>query len=359
MSRPSAFSEALEHLSPGYFALVMGTGIVSIGLHEIGVEPLSMALLVIAAISYVVLWVLYVWRAVAHRAAMLHDLRGPEMAFAYFTVVAGTDVLAVRLMAAGYVTIALPLIFLGAVLWFVFGYVLPWQVLMTRDGKPILARTNGTWFIWAVASQSLAIGMTRIMPFFPNGQAWIGILAVLSWSVGVALYAGISILVLLRIVHFGITPREFEPPYWVAMGAMAIAVVAGSNIVAMDSTPMVDATRTLIAGTIAIFWSFCLWLIPILVGAGFWRHFVHRVPLVYVPTFWSIVFPVGMFAVASINVGRVDRLPLVEAIGTVFLYVALAVWAVVFAAMMRRVVMVFLPRTARPEPHALGRDRRN
>ncbi|GAA4899744.1 tellurite resistance/C4-dicarboxylate transporter family protein [Tessaracoccus lubricantis] len=336
----SAFSQALEHLSPGYFALVMGTGIVSIGLHEVGMEPLSLVLLGIAAVSYVVLWVLYVWRAITHRAAMLRDLRGPEMAFAYFTVVAGTDVLAVRLIAGGYAAVAVPLVLFAALLWFIFGYVLPWQVLMTRDGKPILARTNGTWFIWAVASQSLAIGMTRIMPYFPDGRALVGILAVLSWSVGVALYGGIAILVLLRIVHFGITPREFEPPYWVAMGAMAIAVVAGSNIVAMDSTPMVDATRTLIAGTIAIFWSFCLWLIPVLVGAGVWRHFVHKVPLVYVPTFWSIVFPVGMFAVASINLGRVDRLPLVEALGTVFLYVALGVWALVFIGMMRRVVAV-------------------
>lgn len=103
---------------------------------------------------------------------------------------------------------------------------------------------------------------------------------------------------------------------------------------------MVDATRALIGGTIAVFWSFCLWLIPMLVGAGIWRHVVHRVPLRYVPTLWSMVFPIGMFAVASINVGRVDRLPLVEAIGTVVLVVAVVVWALVFLAMMRRVGVV-------------------
>lgn len=336
----SACSHTLENLSPGYFALVMGTGIVSIGLHDIGWELLSLALLAITAISYVVLWGLYIWRAVAFREAMLRDLRGPGMAFAYFTVVAGTDVLAVRLAAAGHVRVALALVLFAALLWLVFGYVLPWQVFLTRDGEPILAQTNGTWFIWAVASQSLALGLTTIEPFVTVGGAWIGIFAVLSWSVGVALYAGVSILVLLRITHFGMTPREFEPPYWVAMGAMAIAVVAGSGIVGMESTPMVDATRTLIGGTIAVFWSFCLWLIPMLVGAGIWRHVVHRVPLRYVPTLWSIVFPVGMFAVASINLGRVDRLPLVETIGTVVLVVALAVWALVFLAMMRGIVMV-------------------
>jgi len=336
-SSGSAFARALETLSPGYFALVMGTGIVSIGLNEVGADLPSAVLLVIAAVSYVVLWVLYIWRAVSHRSAVLRDLRGPEMAFAYFTVVAGTDVLAVRLIDAGFIGIASALVLFAAALWLVFGYVLPWQVFLTRDGKPILARVNGTWFIWAVASQSLAIGLTRIQPHVSAGQAWLGIAAVLSWSVGVALYAGVAMLVLLRIVHFGMTPEEFEPPYWVAMGAMAIAVVAGSDIVAMASTPMVDATRALISGTIAVFWSFCLWLIPMLVGAGVWRHVVHRVPWTYVPTFWSIVFPIGMFAVASINLGKVDKLPLVEGIGTVVLVIAVIVWAIVFVAMLRRI----------------------
>ena len=162
----------------------------------------------------------------------------------------------------------------------------------------------------------------------------------LSWSVGVALYAGVALLVLLRIIHFGITPREFEPPYWVAMGALAIAVVAGTNIVDMQSTPMVDATRALIAGTVVVFWSFCVWLIPMLIGAGVWRHVVHKVPLKYLPTLWSIVFPLGMFAVASINLGRVDALPIVEMIGGGALVVACVVWAGVFLGMLRHMLRV-------------------
>src|SRR5699024_11612853 len=47
---------ALERLSPGYFALVMGTGIVSVGLLLVGFEALSSALLWIAAESYEVVW---------------------------------------------------------------------------------------------------------------------------------------------------------------------------------------------------------------------------------------------------------------------------------------------------------------
>lgn len=351
--RTSHAPHPIAHLAPGYFAAVMGTGIVSIGLHDVGALPLSQVMMWIAAGLYVVLWVLYIWRAIGYGNEVLADLRDPEIAFAYFTVVAATGVLGVRLAQEGMMTIAIPLFLLAGALWFVFGYLLPWQVLMTRDGKQILARVNGTWFIWAVASQSLAIGMSQLRPQVDTSVAqWVGLLAVLAWSVGVILYAAMAMLVLLRVVHFGVTPQQFDPAYWVAMGALAIAVVAGANIVQMERTPLVDAVRPLIAATVVIFWVFCLWLIPLLVGAGFWRHAVHRVPLRYVATLWSMVFPIGMFAVASISLGTADELPAAGAVGRVALVVAVIVWAVVFVGMLHRVTLSLW--SAKPRPARNG-----
>ncbi|UJP11573.1 tellurite resistance/C4-dicarboxylate transporter family protein [Microbacterium sp. KUDC0406] len=335
----SPIRDAVAHLAPGYFALVMGTGIISVGLHDAGWEVPSDILMWIAIVAYAVLWVLYIWRASAFRKHLVADLRDPAKAFGFFTIIAGTDVLAVRLSMAGFGGISLWLLLFAVVLWFVFGYALPWQVLLTRDGKPILARTNGSWFIWAVASQSVAVAVSQLQPLLGGGP-WAGMLAVLAWSVGVSLYVAVAILVLLRIVHFGITPQDFDPTFWVTMGALAIAVVAGSGVVDMDHSPMVDAVRPLVAATVAVFWTFCAWLIPALVGAGVWRHFVHRVPLRYEPTLWSMVFPIGMFSVASILVGRVDSLPAVEQIGLIGVAVALVVWAIVFAGMLHHLVLV-------------------
>ena len=241
--------------------------------------------------------------------------------------------LAVGLQAEGLGMVSAVLLGIGAAIWIVLGYVLPWQVLMTRDGEPILARTNGSWFVWSVASQSLAVGLSGLEPASPAFASVLGLLTVLSWSVGTILYVGIAVLVILRIVHFGITPQQFEPTYWVAMGALAIAVVAGAGIYAMEPVPMVDAARGLIGGTVVLFWCFALWQYPLLFGAGLWRHLIHRVPLRYVPSLWSMVFPLGMFAVASLRLGRVEHLPLVEGIGMVGLVVAVIAWAAVFAGL--------------------------
>ncbi|OJU40153.1 MAG: tellurite resistance protein permease [Microbacterium sp. 69-10] len=337
----SPIRHAVADLSPGYFAAVMGTGIVSIGLHTAGIEPLSAVLMWIAAILYVVLWALYISRAIRFWHRVVGDLRDPQVAFAYFTVVAATDVLGVRLAVEGLGVLAGSLFLFAGLIWFVFGYVLPWQVLMIRDGRTILGHANGTWFVWAVASQSLAIGMAQLRPRVDDGFAqWTGLLAVLAWSVGVILYAAMAMLVLLRVVHFGVAPQQFDPAYWVAMGALAIAVVAGAGIVQMEHTPLVDAVRPLIAATVVIFWVFCLWLIPLLIGAGIWRHALHRVPLRYVPTLWSMVFPMGMFAVASLSLGEADALPAAGTVGGVALVVAVIVWAVVLVGMLHRVLTV-------------------
>src|SRR5699024_5293569 len=76
-------NQALAGLSPGYFALVMGTGIVSIGLRMAGVELAALLLLVLAMLAAAVLVVLYAARWARHRERMRSDARNPETAFGY------------------------------------------------------------------------------------------------------------------------------------------------------------------------------------------------------------------------------------------------------------------------------------
>src|SRR5699024_6176260 len=112
---------ALAGLAPGYFALVMGTGIVSIGLRMAGVELAALLLLVFAMLAAAVLVVLYVARWVRHRERMRSDARNPETAFGYFTIVAACSVLAVGLQQEGHGTVSAVLRGVGAAIWTVRG----------------------------------------------------------------------------------------------------------------------------------------------------------------------------------------------------------------------------------------------
>ena len=324
----------------------MATGIVSIALEDVGARPASLALLALAVAGYVLLAVLYFLRAVRHPRDMAADARNPASAFGYFTLVAGSAVVGVGLVHASWNAVGVVLTAVAALLWILLGYVLPWLVIVARRQGSVLGHVNGTWFVWSVASQSLAVALVAVHPLLPGWELGVGFLAVLSWSVGTMLYAGIALLVVLRLVHFGLKPAEFDPPYWVAMGALAISVVAGSGIVSLPSTPVVDAARGLIGGTVVIFWCFALWLIPLLLGAGLWRHALHRVPLRYTPALWSMVFPLGMFSHASMLLGRVERLRPIERIGEGFLWVALLAWILVAVGL----VVSLLRHTRRRRP---------
>lgn len=336
--------ESVRTLTPGYFALVMASGIVSIGLEQRGLTLLSRLLFGVAVVSYVVLVLLNAWRFVSFRADIVGDFRAPRRAFGFFTFVAGTNVLGTRAAGEGWYAATAVLLAVAATVWLVLGYVIPWSAVLSASERPVVALANGTWFIWVVASQSVAVAATTLENEFVGARQELAILAVLSWSVGVFLYAASAIIVSLRIMLYPLAPEELDPPYWVSMGAVAITVVAGAQIAGMESAPMVDATRALIAGLSVVFWAFATWLIPVLVAAGVWRHHVRRVPLRYVATLWSIVFPLGMYSVAGMYLGRVDDLPIVEAIGSAWLWVAVAAWVVVGISMLRHVMLGLLGR---------------
>lgn len=337
--RPSTPWWSPRDLTPGYFALVMGTGIVSFSLYLSGFIIASTVLLVIAALAYVVLVGLNIWRLIHHRAAMARDFQDVRQSFGFFTFVAGTAVLGSRLALSGWWTVAVVLLVIATVAWLILGYLVPVFAVLSNAERPIIKGANGSWFVWIVGAQSVAVLAATLEPELAQARDILAITAVFAWSLGVVLYVAVAIFVALQMMTYRLDPHEFKPPYWVSMGALAITVVAAARIAEMASSPMVDATRGLVAGLAVFFWCFATWLIPALFAVGIWRHAIRKVPLVYEPSLWSIVFPLGMYSVAGIYLGRVNELPIVETVGSAWLWVALAAWLITFIAMCRDIVL--------------------
>lgn len=345
-SRPQRLRSAVRGLHPGYFALVMATGIMSIGTSTVEVTWLSVLLLWLAVICYAVLVPLLAWRLIAFRDDVVADLRDPAKAFGFFTFVAATNVIGARLVGDGHREVVIGLLAVSSLAWLFLGYLIPATVAHRPSTRSALHGATGSWFIWVVASQSIAVLAATLEPQVDAGRRELALVAVFSWSVGLFLYGTVGVLVVARLLLFAVEPVDVSPTYWVSMGATAISVVAGSKIVEMARAPMVTATSGLIAGLAVLFWAFGTWLIPGLLALGYWRHVRHRVPLVYEPSLWSIVFPLGMYGVGSAYLGQVDDLPIVRAIGHAEIWLALAVWAIVFGAMLNHLARTLLTTDA-------------
>ena len=67
--------------------------------------------------------------------------------------------------------------------------------------------------------------------------------------------------------------------------------------------------RPFINGVTLIMWAWATWWVPLLVLFGVWKHGVRRVPLRYTPMLWSFVFPLGMYALASLRLSLAADFP--------------------------------------------------
>jgi tellurite resistance protein TehA-like permease len=333
--RTGAATPAVRTLLPGYFALVMSTGMVSIGLSLHHWDGASVVLLWIACVAFALLAALTGLRFVSYRHELAADVRNPDRAFGFFTVVAAINVVGTRLDIDGHNNLAGGLLAVSLVIWLLLGYVIPALAVLGSGKHPVIDHTNGTWFIWAVASQSVTVLAATLQPTDVPGRDLLALVAVFSWSLGIFLYLVVGILLIVRLTRYPFTPADITPPYWVAMGATAITVLAGSRIVDMADAPTVEVTRGLVAGLALLFWCFGTWLIPALLAVGWWRHVTHRVPWTYDGAWWSLVFPVAMYGVGTHYLGVADRLPIVTRVGDVVIWIAAAVWLVTFVAMLR------------------------
>jgi tellurite resistance protein TehA-like permease len=157
------------------------------------------------------------------------------------------------------------------------------------------------------------------------------------WSLGLLLYLLLVSLILLRWLTVAMTPQALGPPYWILMGATAITVLAGAEILGLPhALPAVRAVAGFIEGSSYALWAFGTWWIPLLVVLGFWRHVRQRWPLTYEPPLWSVVFPLGMYSVATQAFGRVAGIAFMEPLARVMIWVAVAAWVLVAAAFLRR-----------------------
>jgi tellurite resistance protein TehA-like permease len=267
----------------------------------------------------------YAGRLAVNRAGVRADAADPGRAFGFFTLAAGSDVLAARLAAGGWPAAAAVLLVIGGISWLVLSYLPP--LLLTGRS---LAGASGSWFLWPVATQSVTVGLTSLPPPWPDDLVAV---AVACWAVGVILYLLVAGLVTAARLAHPIRPAELTPGYWVFMGASAIGVLAGAQILRLSPGPLTAATHAVVAGSSVMLWAFGTWLVPLLLILGAWRHVRHRVPLAYEPGLWSIVFPIGMYGVASRELGTTLRVPWLVTLGRDEAWLALAAWAAVAIAL--------------------------
>lgn len=324
----------LEGLPPGYFALVMSTGIISYAFDRIGIPVLADALYVLTLFAWICLVLLSTLRVILFPHAVRIDLLSIRRVFAYFTLVVATSIVGILLNMHGWHQLAMLCWVISFLAWSVLLY-LSFSVLTFLTHENSVNVVHGDWLTSIIATQSLVLLGAMIAPHLGAYDRYMLIEIHMLWMLGLVFYGIFVTLFCYRIFFLSFKPEDTSPFLWVIMGAAASGANAGTSLLTADThMPFLLALKPFIDGMSLMLWAWATWWIPMMIIFGIWKHVIRRYPLRYEPAMWSMVFPLGIYAVASFRLGlAADFFPL-EWISRIMVWVAFATCCLVMLGLL-------------------------
>ncbi len=325
----------LKDLYPGYFAMTMATGIISVALKLQEFNTYAEVFYLFTLVTWLVLTTLYTWRLIRFPKSVLEDLKNPRSTFIFFTFVAATNISGILLHQHGFILLALICWIMAFIYWSALMYFGFASLTFAHKDREVNV-VHGGWLILIVGTQSLVLLGTKIAPDLGEFAAYMMVEIHMLWSLGMIFYAIFVTIFCYRIFFFTMEPKDYSPLMWVIMGAAAISANAGSSLLLTDPViPLLVQLRPSVQIISIMLWTWATWWIPLLVMIGLWKHGFKKVPLKYEPMQWSIIFPLGMYTVATNNLALSSEFKPLLYLSTMMLWIAIASWLLVFVFLIK------------------------
>lgn len=280
---------------PPLFSLVMATGIVSLAGRGAGLITLSEALLWLSAAFYVVLLAYHAARFARRPRAVARELKTSAI-FDYLTFVAAGALLGGSLLLVGVnQTAGWALFTISGLAWLAIAATIAVELLLTHSLHP-RTEAQGGWLLAVVAPQALGL-LCLSLAKNTNGSL-LGGIAFGLWAVGSGLYGPIALERLSRLRRSGgRLSAGLRADDWIAMGALAISALAGSEVLERLSLPagLNALVQVLVAVQLAGAWA----LVPLLVLGEASHAMTAPRARSSGGSRWATVFPLGMLSAST------------------------------------------------------------
>lgn len=351
--------QLFEHITPNWFASVMGTGIVAnaaatLPVHSVELRTFATVVWALASCALVALTVVFAVHWLRHPANAHGYAEHPVMSLFYgappmamLTVGAGTLLLGKDVIGEpSAVHIAATLWVLGTVTGVATSVLIPYR--MVRRG---LSNALPAWLMPVVPPMVSATTGALLLPYVGGDGVRVWLLATCYGLFGLSLVLGVAAMMLIYpSLWRGDGPViQAAPTVWITLGLVGQSITA-ANLLGDEAVHVLGSAHASLAQALHAFGIGYGVAASILgTGAAVVAFTVTaramRNGLRFSLTWWSFTFPVGTCVTGASALGSALGLGAMSALAVVLYVVLLSAWVVVAAHTVRGSISgrVFLP----------------
>ena len=350
LPEPWAF---VRHFTPNWFAMTMGTGVLALVIAHLpwalpGQMLLAEALWLFGVALFALFALLFLTRVLLHRDTLWPMLLHPVQSMFLGAIPMGLAVLISGLVQFGPARWGDGVYALAHALWWLdaamaLGSALLVPYLMFTRQSHALEKMTAVWLLPIVAPEVAAGAAGALAPHLdPAAARLVLVVGFILWGMSLALAFSLITLVLLRLALHKLPDTDFAATSWLPLGPLAtgclgLLTMGQAAPAAFTGTPLAAAAE--LAHGIGLVGGLALW------GAGLWwlviatlftRHYI-RDNMAFNLGWWGFTFPLGVFALATLELLRLTELSFFALVGLVLSVQLAAIWLLVLQRTLRGV----------------------
>jgi C4-dicarboxylate transporter/malic acid transport protein len=335
----------IRQFTPNWFAVTMGTGILSIALGQFPGQAYAFAvgellwlvnigLFATFTLAYLARWLLY-----PQEARRVFDHPVMSMYFGCIpmglaTIINGFLIFGVTHLGETAVNVAYSLWWFDVVMSVGFGLAIPFM-MFTRQSHAMEQMTS-VWLLPVVASEVAAVSGGLLLPHIADSSTQLSILlaSYVLWALSVPLAMCILVILFLRMALHKLPAANMAASSWLALGPIGTGAlgmfVLGANapdILAAQGLRLVAGAvsgGSLLAGV--ILWGYGLWWLAMAVMITI-RYL--RIGIPFNIGWWGYTFPLGVYAIATLRLSHIFPVASIGLFADVLVVTLAMVWLLV------------------------------
>lgn len=332
MSGFPAFRTIVSSFAPGWFAAVMGTGVLAMTTRTmsmswewlspvaLGLHWFNICLFLLIAVPWLLRWFWY-------RDKALAVLRNPMMSSFYATLTVALLVMAAQALHFGLgESLARLIWWVASALTVGLNFLILFRLFTGNEAS--MEHMTAAHFIPAVGLVVIPVAGIPLLSGMEGTARELALLVnVAGLGAGFLLYLGLFCLLFQKHLLHPPFPGKLIPTVWIQMAPLCWT--------AFSLMQTADAFGTSASLAAMLMWGAALWwfLMAVLLTFAAWR----RGELVFSLVWWSFIFPLGALTTLSLKLGGSGLLPLAGTLGTALWFLLAGVWFVTMARTLRRV----------------------